>query len=74
MKKILLISFLLISQILAKEVKINLDEAISLALENNGLNKISKINLENFKEVLYMLDIQDFDFNQLNQLKNYKVI
>ena len=46
MKKILLISFLLISQILAKEVKINLDEAISLALENNGLNKISKINLE----------------------------
>jgi outer membrane protein len=46
MKKILLISFLIISQILAKEVKINLNEAISLALENNGLNKISKINLE----------------------------
>lgn len=46
MKKILLMSFLIISQILAKEVKISLDEAISLALENNGLNKISKINLE----------------------------
>ena len=46
MKKILLISFLIISQILAKDVKINLDEAIALALENNGLNKISKINLE----------------------------
>jgi outer membrane protein len=46
MKKILLISFLIISQLLAKEVKINLNEAISLALENNGLNKISKINLE----------------------------
>ena len=46
MKKILLISFFLISQIFAKDVKISLDEAISLALENNGLNKISKINLE----------------------------
>lgn len=46
MKKILLISFLMISSIFAKEVKISLDEAISLALENNGLNKISKINLE----------------------------
>jgi outer membrane protein len=46
MKKILLISFFLISPILAKEVKINLTEALSLALENNGLNKISKINLE----------------------------
>ena len=46
MKKILLISFFLISQIFAKDVKISLDEAISLALENNGLNKISKISLE----------------------------
>jgi outer membrane protein len=46
MKKILLICFFMVSSILAKEVKINLDEAISLALENNGLNKISKINLE----------------------------
>ena len=32
-----------------------------------------KIDLDNFKEVLYMLDIQDFDFNQLKQLKNYKI-
>ncbi|WP_272953563.1 hypothetical protein [Arcobacter acticola] len=42
MKKILLISFLMISSIFAKEVKISLDEAISLALENNGLNKFQR--------------------------------
>ncbi len=34
------------SFVFAKEVKIDLEQAISLALENNGLNKISKINLE----------------------------
>lgn len=36
--------------------------------------KDNKIILENFKEVLYMMDIQDFDFNQLSNLENYKVI
>lgn len=46
MKKIIFLSILIITQILAKDIKINIDEAISLALENNGLNKISKINLE----------------------------
>jgi outer membrane protein TolC len=46
MKKIVVTLFLILSQLLAKEVKINLDEAILLALENNALNKISKINLE----------------------------
>lgn len=46
MKKIIFLSILIITQVLAKDIKINIDEAISLALENNGLNKISKINLE----------------------------
>lgn len=46
MKKIFFILSLVTSCIFAKEVKINIEQAISLALENNGLNKISKINLE----------------------------
>jgi outer membrane protein len=46
LKKILFILCLFISCLFAKEVKINLDQALSLALENNGLNKISKLNLE----------------------------
>jgi len=46
MKKILFILCFITTFVFAKEVKINLEEAISLALENNGLNKISKINLE----------------------------
>lgn len=46
MKKIFFLLCLVGSFVFAKEVKIDLDQAISLALENNGLNKISKINLE----------------------------
>lgn len=32
------------------------------------------IILENFKEVVYMMGIKDFDYNKLYKLKNYKVI
>ena len=46
MKKIFFLLCLVSSFVFAKEVKIDLEQAISLALENNGLNKISKINLE----------------------------
>lgn len=46
MKKIVIILFFITSFIFAKEVKITLDEAVKQALENNGLNKISKLNLE----------------------------
>jgi outer membrane protein TolC len=46
LKKTFFILSLVTSCIFAKEVKINMEQAISLALENNGLNKISKINLE----------------------------
>ena len=46
MKKILFILCFFISCLFAKEVKINLEQALSLAHENNGLNKISKLNLE----------------------------
>lgn len=46
MKRIFFLLCLVSSFVFAKEVKINLDQALSLALENNGLNKISKLNLE----------------------------
>ena len=46
MKKVFFLLCLVSSFVFAKEVKIDLEQAISLALENNGLNKISKINLE----------------------------
>ena len=46
MKKISFILCFFISCLFAKEVKINLEQALSLAHENNGLNKISKLNLE----------------------------
>ncbi|MDY0051673.1 MAG: TolC family protein [Aliarcobacter sp.] len=46
MSRVIVLVFIFSSFIFAKNVRINLDEAISLALENNGLNKISKINLE----------------------------
>lgn len=46
MGKVFFILALISSFVFAKEVKIDLEQAISLALENNGLNKISKINLE----------------------------
>lgn len=35
-----------VSNVLAKDIKIDIEQAISMALENNHLNKISKINLE----------------------------
>ena len=42
----------------------------------NEFNVIRKDNiiLENFKEVLYMMDINDFDYDRLKKLKNYKLI
>lgn len=46
LKKLFFILPLLVSCVFSKEIKISIDQAISLALENNGLNKISKINLE----------------------------
>lgn len=46
MKKIVLFTLLCLSLLNAKEIKIDLDAAIRQALENNGLNKIAKINLE----------------------------
>lgn len=46
MKKIVLFTLLCLSLLYAKEIKIDLDAAIRQALENNGLNKIAKINLE----------------------------
>ncbi len=46
MKRVLFIIFLSYSFLFSKNVTLNLDQAIELALKNNGLNKISKINLE----------------------------
>lgn len=46
MNRIVFLVVLFFSLINAKEIKVDLDEAISQALENNGLNKIAKINLE----------------------------
>jgi hypothetical protein len=34
----------------------------------------NSIVLENFKEVVYMMDIKNFDYDQLYELKNYKII
>lgn len=46
MKKVIFILIFVVSNILAKDIKIDIEQAISMALENNHLNKISKINLE----------------------------
>ena len=46
MKKTIVILLIIISCAFSKEIKIDLPQAISLALENNGLSKISKINLD----------------------------
>ncbi len=45
MKKIYFI-ILLFSSLSSKELTLNLDQAITLALKNNALNKISRLNLE----------------------------
>lgn len=37
---------LLISYVFSKEVTLNLNQAIDLAIKNNGLNRISKLNLD----------------------------
>lgn len=44
--KIFIIFVMFISSIYAKEITLNLQQAIDLALQNNGLNKISRFNLE----------------------------
>ncbi|QKF83171.1 TolC family protein [Halarcobacter ebronensis] len=46
MKKIVCVFLLACIMVNAKEFDLTLDKAIDLALENNGLNKISKLNLE----------------------------
>lgn len=34
----------------------------------------NKIYLDKFKDVIYMIDMKDFDFNQIYQLEDYKII
>ena len=46
MKRVSLIILILATGLFSKEVTLNLSQAIDLALENNGLNKISKLNLK----------------------------
>ena len=46
MKRILFIILLSYSFLFSKNITLNLEHAIELALKNNGLNKISKINLQ----------------------------
>lgn len=46
MKKLFFIIFVLISSLYSKDLTLNLNQAIELALKNNGLNKISKLNLQ----------------------------
>ncbi|RXJ67145.1 hypothetical protein CRV08_11175 [Halarcobacter ebronensis] len=46
LKKIVFVFLLACIMVNAKEFDLTLDKAIDLALENNGLNKISKLNLE----------------------------
>ncbi len=46
MKKLLLIILMLSTSIFAKDIILSLNEAIDLALKNNSLSKISKLNLE----------------------------
>ncbi|WP_072680386.1 TolC family protein [Arcobacter sp. LA11] len=46
MKRILFVIFILSSTVFSRELVLTLDEAIDLALKNNALNRISKLNLE----------------------------
>ncbi len=44
--KMIILCILFISSVYSKEITLNLQQAIDLALQNNGLNKISRFNLE----------------------------
>jgi outer membrane protein len=44
--KIVTIFLLLLSSLYSKEITLSINEAIQLVLKNNGLNKISRLNLE----------------------------
>lgn len=46
MRKILFIICVLCVSVFSKNLTLNLEDAIELALKNNGLNKISKLNLQ----------------------------
>lgn len=46
MRKILFVICLLCVSLFSKNLTLNLEDAIALALKNNGLNKISKLNLQ----------------------------
>ena len=46
MKKILCVIFLLCTTVFSRDVTLGLNEAIDLAIKNNALNRISKLNLE----------------------------
>lgn len=46
MKRILLLVFIFTSTLFSKEFTLDLDKAINMALENNALNRISKLNLD----------------------------
>lgn len=46
MNRFLLLVFILSSTLFSKEYVIDLDKAINMALENNALNRISKLNLD----------------------------
>ena len=46
MKKILFIIFVFITSLFSKDITLTLNQAIDLAIKNNGLNRISKLNLD----------------------------
>ena len=46
MSKILVIFLFLLTSVFSKEITLDLNKAINLALENNKLSKISKLNLQ----------------------------
>lgn len=46
MKRIFFVIFLSYSFLFSKNITLNLEQAIELALKNNGLNRISKLNLQ----------------------------
>lgn len=46
MNRFLLLVFILSSTLFSKEYTLDLDKSIDMALENNALNRISKLNLD----------------------------
>jgi len=46
LKKIIISSLLLINSLISKEVEVDLNKAIDLAIQNNAMNRISKLNLQ----------------------------